>query len=187
MGSLYRNPIERVEWVDRFERIMDVFLNERKETILLGYFNKDLLDADANREWLIFTESLGLTQLVTEPTRATANSSTLIDHIYTNEEEHISNILVSQINISDHYAIFCNRRISPTIKKDSHKSITYRSFKHFNDDMFLNDLMSANWTDIEAIHDVDSMIDAWYSMFIQIVDKHAPIKTQRVKRNVQPD
>ena len=24
MGSLYRNPIERVEWVDRFERSMDV-------------------------------------------------------------------------------------------------------------------------------------------------------------------
>ena len=57
MGSLYRNPIERVEWVDRFERSIDVVLNERKETILLGDFNRDLLDADANREWLIFTES----------------------------------------------------------------------------------------------------------------------------------
>ena len=53
--------------------------------------------------------------------------------------------------------------------------------------MFLNDLMSANLTDIEAIHDVNSMIDAWYSMFTRIVDKHAPIKTQRVKRNIQPD
>ena len=48
--------------------------------------------------------------------------------------------------------------------------------------MFLNDLMSANLTDIEAIHDVDSMIDAWYSMLTRIVDKHAPVKTQRVKK-----
>ena len=141
MGSLYRNPTERVEWVDRFENFMDTVLKERKETLLLGDFNKDLLRVDTNREWLIFTESLGLTQLVTEPTRATDNSKTLLDHKYTNEEEHISNIRVSRIHISDHYAIFCNRKINPAIRKESHKEITYRSFKHFYNDLFLNDLV----------------------------------------------
>ena len=147
--SLYRNPNERVEWVDRFERFMNVVLNERKEIVLLCDFNKDLLDADANREWLILTESLGLTQLIAEPTRVTTVSSTLIDHIYTNEDEHISSTHVSQIQISDRNAIFCNRRISPGCKKDSHKTISYRSFKHFNDDLFVHDLMCANWNDIE--------------------------------------
>ena len=96
--------------MDRFENFMDTVLKERKETILLGDFNKDLLRVDTNREWLIFTESLGLTQLVIEPTRVTDNSKTLLDHIYTNEEEHTSNIRVSRIHISDHYAIFCNRK-----------------------------------------------------------------------------
>ena len=33
VGSLYRNPTERVEWVDRFENFMDTVLKERKETI----------------------------------------------------------------------------------------------------------------------------------------------------------
>ena len=79
---MYRNPTERVEWVDRFENFMDTVLKERKETILLGDFNKDLLRVDTNREWLIFKESLGLTKLVTEPTKATDNSKTLLDHIY---------------------------------------------------------------------------------------------------------
>ena len=101
---------------------MDVVLNERKEIVLLGDFNKDLLDADANREWLILTESLGLTQLIAESTRVTTVSSSLIDHIYTNEDEHISSTHVSQIKISDHYAIFCKRRISPGFKKDSQKN-----------------------------------------------------------------
>ena len=71
-----------VEWVDRFENFMDIVLKERKETILQGDFNKDLLRVATNREWLIFTESLGLTQLGTEPTRAIDNSKTLLDHIY---------------------------------------------------------------------------------------------------------
>ena len=31
VGSLYRNPIERIEWVDRFEKIIDVVLKERKK------------------------------------------------------------------------------------------------------------------------------------------------------------
>ena len=55
----------------RFERFLDIVVNEGKETILLyvGDFNKDLLNIDVNREWLVFTESLGPTQLVTEPTR----------------------------------------------------------------------------------------------------------------------
>ena len=102
-------------------------------------------------------------------------------------EERISNIRVSRIHISDHYAIFCNRKINPAIRKESHKEITYRSFKHFNNDLFLNDLVSVNWAAIETIDDVDTMIDTWYSMFTQIVDKHAPVKSQRVKRNFQPD
>ena len=58
MGSLYWNPTETVEWVDRFESYKDTVLKERKETILLRDFNKDPLRVDTNREWLIFTESL---------------------------------------------------------------------------------------------------------------------------------
>ena len=116
-------------------------------------------------------------QLIADPTRVTTVSSTLIDHIHTNEDEHISSTHVSQIQISDHYAIFCNRRISPGFKKDSHKTILYRSFNHFNDDLFLNDLTCANWNDIQSFNDIDSMIDTWYSMFTAVVDMHVPVKT----------
>ena len=48
---------------------------------------------------MVNSESLGLTQLVTEPTNVTANLNPLIDHIYTNEEDHISNIHVSHLQI----------------------------------------------------------------------------------------
>ena len=65
LGSLYGHPIEMIEWVDRFEKFIDVALKERKEIVLCDFY-KDLIDEDANREWLNLTESLGLTpQLVT--------------------------------------------------------------------------------------------------------------------------
>ena len=61
-----------------------------KKIILLGDFNKDLLNLHGNRDWLILTESLGLSQLVTQPTRVTNNSSSLIDYIYSSDENNLT-------------------------------------------------------------------------------------------------
>ena len=105
LGSLYRNPTERFEWMDRFEQFFESVLNEGKEIILLGDFNKDLLNPNAHREWLVLTESLGLSQLVTQPTRVTTNTSTLIDHIYSSHEDKLSKVSVCKIGISDHFAV----------------------------------------------------------------------------------
>ena len=64
-------------------------MREEKEIILMGYFNKNLINEEIETEWSNFTTSLGLSQLVSVPTRVTETSSTLIDHIYTNCEETI--------------------------------------------------------------------------------------------------
>ena len=82
-------PDSKVEYNDRFEEFIDNVLNEEKEFILLGDFNKNLLNKDTDRDWGNFTTSLGLTQLINEPTRVTNDSKTLIDHIYTANEENI--------------------------------------------------------------------------------------------------
>ena len=127
--------------------------------LILGDFNKDLLSTNQNRDWLDSMTSLGLTQLVNSPTRVTNTTSTLIDHIYTSNEEIILDARVSQIGLSDHYAIFCCRKINFTLKSNSHKSIKYRSFKSFDE------LSVVPWSEIDLLEDVDAMLDAWYSLF----------------------
>ena len=184
LGSLYRNPTERVEWLDRFEQFCESALNEGKEIILFGDFNKDLLNPNANREWLILTESLGLSQLVTQPTRVTNNTSTMIDHIYSTHEENLSKVDVCKIGISDHFAVFCNRKLNSNYKRNSHKSITYRSFRHFSEADFLNDLYVMPWGNIENYSNIDDALGAWYSLFIETVNKHAPIKQHRIKKKI---
>ena len=110
VGNMYRPPDSRVEYNDRFEEFIDSLIDENKEFILLGDFNKDLLNLETDREWGNFTTSLGLTQLVNEPTRVTNASQTIIDHIYTNTEENIQRVHVERLCLSDHYAVFCNRK-----------------------------------------------------------------------------
>ena len=70
--------------------------------ILLGDFNRNLLNKHKDIEWDNFITSLGLIQLVCDPTRVANTSSTLIDRIYTNFDENIAHVHVCKISISDH-------------------------------------------------------------------------------------
>jgi len=47
-------------------------------------------------------ELYDLKQIINKPTRITANSTTLIDHIYTSHKSHIMESFVPSICISDH-------------------------------------------------------------------------------------
>ncbi|MCG8112744.1 MAG: reverse transcriptase domain-containing protein [Candidatus Thiodiazotropha taylori] len=187
VGNMYRPPDSRVEFNDRFEDFIDNIINEEKEYILLGDFNKNLLDAEIDRDWGNFTTSLGLTQLVTEPTRVTNESQTLIDHIYTNTEENIQRVNVERLCLSDHYAIFCNRKSQSNLGKNTHQTITYRSFKNFEEYLFINDLVSVPWEIIEAFDKIDDIVSVWSTLLFEVLNRHAPIKCHRIKRKYQPD
>ena len=56
-------------------------------------------------------------QLVSEPTRVTKESETLIDHVYTNNEETVQRVCVEKICISDHFVVFCNRKAHTSVSK----------------------------------------------------------------------
>ena len=188
VGNMYRPPDSKIEYNDRFEEFIVTVLNEEKEFILLGDFNKNLLNADTDREWGNFTTSLGLSQLISEPTRVTNNTQTLIDHIYTNNEDNIRSVNVEKLGVSDHYGIFCNRSSHFSSEKNNeHQVITYRSFKSFDEACFLNDLCMVPWEIIENFDTIDDVVLAWTSLFTEVLDKHAPIKSHRIKRKYQPE
>ncbi len=106
VGSMYRPPDAKIEWNDRFEKFIDQIINTGKEIVLLGDINTNLMHVHENTRWSNFITSLGLSQLITAPTRVTENSSTLIDHIYTNYDDNVSQVCVKPLGISDHFGIF---------------------------------------------------------------------------------
>ena len=64
--------------------------------------------------------------------------------------------------------------------------INYRSFKNFNEDHFKQDLAHSNVHLIENINNPNNALSLFYEIVNNILEKHAPIKEKRVKRNVQP-
>ena len=105
-----------------------------------------------------FTISLGLTQLVSEPTRITKEPKTLIDHIYANKEENVQCVSVEKICISYHFVVFCIRKYNTSVSKNTHQVITYRSFKHFDETIFLSDLSCVPWEILEKFDNIDDIV-----------------------------
>ena len=61
--------------------------------------------------------------------------------------------------------------------KDNHYTISYRSYKHFNEANIINDLQAITWDLIKLFDDPDDILEAWTDQFLEVVDKHIPIKT----------
>ena len=86
--------------MEKFSSMMDAASLDASEIILLGDFNIDLLKPQTS--WLDITSSYNLVQLVNSPTRITASSKTIIDHIYTTHEQNIRELCVPIFGCSDH-------------------------------------------------------------------------------------
>ena len=88
-----------------------------------GDFNADLLKSNSDTKikgFMSLTYSLGCIPLITHPTRITTTSSTLLDHVYTNNvvSEHERFILVE--DVSDHLPVMvCSNLCLPKSKKST--------------------------------------------------------------------
>lgn len=186
VGFLYRNPACTDEWFNNYIEMMDKVNVCNVSTVLLGDFNINLLVNQP--QWNHKTEMLGLTQLIQDPTRVTCTSSTLIDHIYTNNKSMILNASTSSICMSDHKPITCTWSCKrPKVQPKGHTYITYRCFKNFNRHMFLTDLSLANFHLVSDCIDPENAASLFIGTLLSVVDKHAPIRRKRVKCSTIPN
>ena len=184
--TLYRPPDSKSEWIDLFEEELSIAQTTGLELIIMGDFNIDL-KINHNRKWQNIIDLFDLTQHVKVPTRVTASSSTIIDHIYTSHPKNITESFVSTCALSDHFPVCFTRKINSKISKLNHITTSYRCFKNFNEEAFISDLAS-DLNDFSACHsDINDDISNWYGILVKHLDRHAPFKTKRVKTKHLPE
>ena len=186
--TLYRPPTATSGWIDLLEDELSVAQTTGLEMIIMGDVNIDF-QACSNNKWLNLVQLFDLTQLVTNPTRITQSSSTLIDHVYTSNPESISECFVPSYSISDHFPVCFSRKINCKISKNEHITTTYRCFKTFNETQFQHDLASAlePFNDLPAVSNINDDCSLWLGIIQSQLDRHAPIKSRRVKYKRLPD
>ena len=62
-----------------------------------------------------------------------------------------------------------------------HTTITLRSFKNFDETIFLFNLSLLPFTNVHDHIDPDEALSVWYDTIEPVIDKHAPIQHKRVK------
>ena len=187
--SCYRPPSAKHEWLDIFSVSLEKSFLEQKECIIVGDFNINLDDDSSHaRSWIDVLSSVNHTQLVNTPTRVSKNSATLIDHAFSNRICNISKITIPKLSISDHYPICLTRKTFTKFNSNSsHKVISYRSLKHFDPNIFLDELASLPWDSVDTCDTIDSALERFVDMFIHTLNRNAPMKKKRVKRLHQPN
>ena len=165
--TVYRPPNVRKKWIDLFEENLSIAQATGLEYIVMGDFNIDMRSCSTSK-WLNLIQLFDLTQIVTEPTRITQTSATLIDHVYTNSPGNIVEFVVSKLSVSDHYPVCFSRKINCKLSQHEHITISYRSFKKNNEERFVNDLSF----DMQNFHPnkshIDEDFDIWSSILSNI-------------------
>ena len=117
--------LRKVELVDqgfRFHgKTPNRVIGEKKEFILLGDLNCDLLPETMSKSMHLvhIYNTYGLTQVIKEATRTTAETNTLTYYIATNKKDNVADSGIIPCGIGDHDLVYVIRHARlPKMKKD---------------------------------------------------------------------
>ena len=190
IAQVYRPPrsehIFTQNWLDRVENSLQLAYSENKNIILMGDVNIDLWKPHPlDTKWLELCSNFGLVQIITEPTRVTKTSESLIDHICVSEDAEIFDKTAVKYSISDHSPVLVKLDMKNKLQNPKFTEIKYRNFQKCNHEALREDFENAVWPDCNNL-DVNEAVESFTSTFTSIIDKHFPLTTKRVKRIKQP-
>ena len=123
--------------------------------------------------------------LIKDPTCHKGNVSTLLDVILVSNHRRYAGVLNCACGLSDCHNFIgaATKRFAPSQKP---RRISYRSFKNFSDDAFVQNITSAPFHVGDIFDDLEDV--AWFNskLLSDIVDEHAPMKTKMIKCDSVP-
>ena len=188
LGTLYRPPNCNLgQCLDALEDQLVNLIPEFDYICFAGDFNVDFQKSNDN-DFLQFSRLLSkysLIQHVNQPTRVTANSSTLIDLMISTNKDSITSIgIMNMDNISDHYLIHCKLKFCNPKPKAFFK--TYRDYSSFVYTDFLKDLNLIQWDYLFSLNDVNTMVNFFNYNVLELFNKHAPFITAKITKKPAP-
>ena len=101
-----------------------------------------------------------------------STSSSCIDHLYCNSKHRISGVNIISFGSSDHDAVAYTR-----FSRDPSpppRTIRKRSYKHFKEAEYLEDISKLDFTDVYRSQDVDVAADLLTAKLVNVLNLHAP-------------
>ena len=105
-----------------------------------------------------------------------ANNTSSIDVILTNCKRSFQNSLAIETGLSDHHKMIITV-LKSYFKKKHPVTKKYRSYKHFDEDLFRRDLIINLQNLNEEIRDYDNFKE----IFMKVLNQHAPTKKKLIR------
>ena len=200
VGVVYRHPDQTKvdDFLASFSTCLSNLSDSKKVYYILGDFNINILQdnrSNSASEYINLSVSHGAVPVITTPTRVTLNSSTLIDHIITDNTELDLNLAVIEADISNHFPVLCIiTEPRPQLTYQS-KKMLYKDKSSFRVDSFCENL-EAKLINVfsqqpELNNDnFNEMFELFSTTVLSTINAHAPLKPlSRKQKNfsVSPD
>lgn len=126
-----------------------------------------------------------LQQIINEPTRLTAGSTSCIDHVITDSPGLINNHLVAPpIGNSDHCSIELTYNLLTHVN-DPKSKITWK-YDQCNITALNDDFLSTDWEDLLIIDDINQMVSRTSSKLLEIFKRNIPHNCRIIKPKDKP-
>ena len=142
----------------------------KKEVIIAGNFNMNLLDFEQNKEVQNFLKIMfehSMMPVINKPTtRVTKNTATAIDHIFINSVTTTKfKTGIVKLDISDHFPIFLVADYNIHIKETKGSFIFRRDFSDISVEKFKYKLPTVSWDSIANSSDTNKTYDDFINNF----------------------
>ena len=165
-------------FVNQMGIILDHYMPKYEHFLLLGDFNSEMSE-NAMKD---FSDNYSLSNLIKEPTcfKNIQNPSS-IDVILTNRWRSFQNSTVIETGLSDHHKLTITV-MKGFFQKQVPKTISYRDYKNFNENIFRNELLR----ELYNRDKVTVCYDTFEEICIRLLTIHAPLKQRYVRANNSP-
>ena len=121
---------------------------------------------------------------IENPTPITCSSSSIINHILASFPDRVTQQGILNVGLSDRQLIYSTRKIT-RIKRGGHNQIKLCSFKNYTIDGYEKAVVEINFPEYKKVNSVNDAYSNFIQKLTEVIDKVAPVKSKRIKRNSQ--
>ncbi len=85
--------------------------------------------------------------------------------------EHVRATKVPKMGLSDHFPLCYTQKHNSQYRNKTHITMKCRSFREFDEKLFVEDLEYVPWNLCEVFDDPNEALDCWQKRFLDVVDQ----------------
>jgi hypothetical protein len=186
LSCVYRPPKSNITSLETITEDMYNFMFEYDYIFMVGDINGRFgLHGNDSNSITDFLTCFNLSKIDFLPTYHCAGTESNLDLLASNCPDLLVDYGQTPVpGLSGHDLIFAAFAIPvPDCKP---KTVTFRDFKSFNYELFMDDALSQPWHNIVLCGTADEKVELFNKMLLDLYDRHAPIKTIQSRRKPAP-